>query len=183
MTKIIPLVFCAVLFGGCATTKIINPGREDPKVTRQLGYRDFEEAADELLGKILESGALTKPDGGRYVMAVDRIYNRTTQSFDTDLLTKKIRATLLKSGKVVMTAAVSGTGAEDSLVSGIGGQNMVEPELSLSGKIISQTPRISRSKQRIETYFQLSITDIKTGLVFWEDEKIIIKEGARGASW
>lgn len=177
------MAFCAVLAGGCATTTTRVDTSKDTGVTRQLGYKDFEEAADELLTKILESGALTKPDGGRYVMAVDRIHNRTTQSFDTDLLTKKIRATLLKSGKVVMTAAVSGTGAEDNLVSGIGGQNMVKPELSLSGKIISQAPRISGSKQRIETFFQLSITDIKTGLIFWEDEKIIIKEGARGASW
>ena len=55
----------------------------------------------------------------------------------------------------------------------------IAPELSLSGKIIERNLKISSSKQRIEYIFQLSLTDINTGLAFWEGEETIGKIGAR----
>ena len=81
--------------------------------------------------------------------------------------------------------AVSGSGAEDNManmVRDLADEDMggpLLPELSLSGKIESQKKKISSYKQRIEYIFQLSITDVKTGLAFWEGEKEIVKIGKR----
>ena len=55
----------------------------------------------------------------------------------------------------------------------------IAPEMSLSGKIVERDMKISSSKKRIEYIFQLSLTDIKTGLAFWEGEKTIGKIGKR----
>ena len=55
----------------------------------------------------------------------------------------------------------------------------IAPELSLTGKIIERNLKITSSKQRIEYIFQLSLTDINTGLAFWEGEETIGKIGKR----
>ena len=58
--------------------------------------------------------------------------------------------------------------------------NLVSPDYSLSGKIIQNNARAGRIKQS-EFAFQLSLTDLKTGLAIWEEEKLIVKQGARAA--
>ncbi|PLY16372.1 MAG: penicillin-binding protein activator LpoB, partial [Sulfurimonas sp.] len=119
---------------------------------------------------------------------------------DTDQLIKKIRVGLLQSGKVVVTTAVGVSGAEDPMsmqtreelrgnvefdqktVAGKG--EMIAPDLSLSGKILQRNIRVDSKTQRVEYYFQLSLTDIKTGLAFWEDERIVAKRGSnKSVAW
>ena len=53
---------------------------------------------------------------------------------------------------------------------------MVAPELSLSGKIIGRTNRVG-DKQQVDYYFQLTATNIETGLAYWEFEEVIAKIG------
>ncbi|MBQ6914094.1 MAG: penicillin-binding protein activator LpoB, partial [Kiritimatiellae bacterium] len=140
------------------------------------------------------SGAVDKPGGGRYVLAIGRVANRTKQDIDVDQLIKKIRVSLLNSKKVVVTTAVGASGAEDNMsraVRDLADDEMfnaatvaqqgtaIAPEMSLSGKIVERDMKISSSKKRIEYIFQLSLTDIKTGLAFWEGEKTIGKIGKR----
>jgi len=61
---------------------------------------------------------------------------------------------------------------------------MIAPDLSLSGKIIQQNVKVSSSTQQVEYYFQLSLTDINTGLALWEGETIIGKRGSnKSVSW
>ena len=56
----------------------------------------------------------------------------------------------------------------------------ISPDLSLSGAIIQQKNRIGKSKrERIDYYFQMSITDIRTGLALWEGETEINKKDAK----
>lgn len=64
---------------------------------------------------MLASGAVNNPNGGRSIMVVSRITNDTMQRIDTDQLTKKIRVSLLRSGKVVTTTAVGLNGVEDEM--------------------------------------------------------------------
>ena len=60
---------------------------------------------------------------------------------------------------------------------------MVAPELSLSGKIIQRTNQIGK-KQQVDYYFQLTVTNIETGLAYWEFEQVIVKQGSnRSFSW
>jgi PBP1b-binding outer membrane lipoprotein LpoB len=61
---------------------------------------------------------------------------------------------------------------------------MIAPDMSLSGKIIQKNIRINRSEEQSEYYFQLSLTDINTGLALWEDESFVGKRGSGDSvSW
>ena len=191
----------AMLFSGCATETVnVDMNHDKGKAVMGLDYRDFQAAAQEMVDSMIASGALNKPGGGRYVLVISRIINDTMQHIDTDQLVKKIRVGLLRSGKVVVTTAISANGAEDQMsmqtrkdlrgnaefnqktVAGKG--NMIAPDLSLSGKIIQRNIRVDGSTQRAEYYFQMSLTDINTGLAFWEDERVIGKQGSnKSAAW
>ena len=133
-----------------------------------------------------------------WVMAISRIINDTTLNIDTDQLVKKIRIALLNSGRVITTTAVAAGGPEDALSaqvrdlaeSDLFNQDtvakqgtMVAPDLSLSGKIIQRTNRVG-GKQQVDYYFQLTATDIATGLAYWEFEEVIAKLGSnKSFSW
>lgn len=198
--QIIIISFISVLISGCAaTTQNIDMNNDRGQAVMGLDYRDFQKAAGESISSMLESGALNKPGGGRYVLAISRIINDTMQRIDTDQLIKKIRVELLQSGKVVVTTAVGATGAEDKMTmqarelrktdefkqSTVAGKGqMVAPELSLSGKIIQRNVRVTSSLQQTEYYFQLTLTDINTGLALWEGESVIGKRGSnKSVSW
>ncbi|QOY51305.1 penicillin-binding protein activator LpoB [Candidatus Sulfurimonas baltica] len=190
-----------LLFSGCATkTTNIDINNDKGDAVMGLDYRDFQGAAQDMIESLLASGAVNKPNGERYVLVVSRIINDTMQHIDTDQLVKKIRVGLLRSGKVVVTTAVGANGAEDTMamktrkelrgddefnqktVAGKG--SMIAPDLSLSGKILQRNISVDKSTQRVEYYFQMSLTDIKTGLAFWEDERIIGKRGSnKSVAW
>lgn len=189
-----------LLLSGCSTkTQNIDMTNDNGQAVMALDYRDFQQAASESVESMLKSGAVNKRDGGRYVLAISRIVNDTMQRIDTDLLTKKIRVDLLQSGRVVVTTAVGADGAEDKMAmqarelrnsdefdqSTVAKKGqMIAPELSLSGKIIQRNIRVDKKTQQVEYYFQLSLTDINTGLAFWEGETVIGKRGSsKSVAW
>jgi hypothetical protein len=197
----LPIVLCIsmLMLAGCATpTRYIDPAADDGPVTMTMDYRDFEKAATEAVDDMLASGAVSKPDGERYIMVVSRVTNDTMQRIDTDQLTKKIRVGLLRSGKVVTTTAVGLDGAEDEMSararelrdseefdqSGVQRKGTLRaPDLSLSGKIL-QRNHTAGKEQQVEYYIQLSLTDLVTGLATWEAETPIIKRGSNeSVSW
>jgi len=114
---LIGLVSAALLMGGCApkTENIDIHNDKDAEAVMGLDYRDFQAAAEDMVRSMIASGAVNKPGGGRYVLAVSRVVNDTMQHIDTDQLVKKIRVALLKSGKVMVTTAVGIDGAEDAM--------------------------------------------------------------------
>ncbi|HTN32497.1 MAG TPA: penicillin-binding protein activator LpoB [Marinobacter sp.] len=191
-------VTLAVLAGCAAPARYIDPAADDGAVAMTMDYRDFEKAATDAVEDMLASGAVNKPDGGRYIMVVSRITNDTMQRIDTDQLTKKIRVSLLRSGKVVTTTAVGLDGAEDEMnikarelrnsdefdQSGVQQKGTLQaPDLSLSGKIIQRNHKVGK-EQQVEYYIQLSLTDLKSGLALWENETPIIKRGPnKSVSW
>jgi len=194
------LILSIFLLSSCVTTtQNIDMNNDKEQAVMGLDYRDFQKAAGEAVTSLLQSGVLNKKDGSRYVLAISRIINDTMQRIDTDQLIKKIRVELLQSGKVVVTTAVGANGAEDEFAmrsrllrkSEEFNQNtvakkgqMIAPDLSLSGKIIQRNIRVDSGTQQVEYYFQLTLTDINTGLAFWEGETVIGKRGSnRSVSW
>lgn len=194
----------ALLFTGCASssTGYVNNGatvKGAQPMTMGIDSTDFEKAASDAVESLLSSGALDRPGGGRYVVAMGKVINDTTQRVDTALLTKKIRISMLKSGKAVVTTAVAAGGAEDSMSHDVRdlredeefAQNtiakkgtLIAPDMSLSGKIIQRNMQTVDKKQLVEYYFQLTLTQLQTGLAFWEDEININKIGSnKSVSW
>ncbi|MDG5499716.1 penicillin-binding protein activator LpoB [Marinobacter sp. BGYM27] len=199
MKKTVIAVLCSTLLAACATpTRYVDPAADDGPVTMTMDYRDFERAADAAVQDLLTSGAVDNPSGERYIMVVSRITNDTMQRIDTDQLVKKIRVALLRSGKVITTTAVGLNGAEDAMnekarelrnsdefdQSGVQKKGTLKaPDLSLSGKIIQRNHKVE-DEQQVEYYFQLSMTDLTSGLAVWENETPIIKRGSNDAvSW
>ena len=200
VTSLVLAALVLFFLGGCAQkTENIDMANDNGQAVMGLDYRDFQQAASESVESMLQSGAVNKRDGGRYVLAVSRIVNDTMQRIDTDQLIKKIRVDLLRSGRVVVTTAVGADGPEDNMAfqarelrnSDEFNQDtvakkgqMIAPELSLSGKIIQRNVRVNKKTQQVEYYFQLTLTDINTGLAFWEGETVIGKRGSsKNVAW
>ena len=202
MKKLIPCALCLALCAGCTETRVIDLNDQKEVSTMQnvmeLEYRDWTNTAEKMTDSMIASGALsttTKP-----VIAVSNIINDTQQRFDTDILTKKIRTTLLKSGKAQIATNYSG---EDTTANAVRNQrnndeynastisgkgNLIAPNMSLSGKMIQRNMKLqsgwfSANDTRVEYYLQLTLTDLKTGLSVWEDEQPIIKEGDHAPTW
>ncbi len=193
-----PAIGLAVLLlVSCKTTPVyVDTDRPPPQpgeaTTLGLDYRDFEYAAEQAVDSFLSSPLSFKPGSTQpWVMAISRMVNDTTLNLDTDQLVKKIRIDLLNSGRVMVTTAVGLEGPEDPLSaktrelqdSELFDQDtvaedgtMIAPELSLSGKIIQRTNTVD-GKQQVDYYFQLTTTNIETGLAYWEFEQVIVKQG------
>ncbi len=187
-----------VLAAGCAQeTTNIDVMHDDGKAVMALDYRDFDQAASKMIQSMLGSGALKKQDGGRYVVATGRIINDTTQRIDTDQLMVKIETEILNSGQAVMTSAI-GSGSDELLHDArelrdseefdpgttAKRQTLIAPELTISGKIFQRNIRYDRNTQQVEYYFQLKLSNVTSGLRFWQDETLIGKRGSnRSVSW
>ena len=200
-TRILTTIMFFVLITGCAPeTAYIDTMHDTGKPVMALDYRDFDQAASEMVQSMLGSGALKKKDGSRYVMATARIVNDTMQRIDTDQLMAKIEQELLNSGQVVMTSAVGSK--TDQLIydtrdlkdSDVGDEfnkdtvaakgQLIAPELSVSGKIFQRNIRYDNNRQQVEYYFQLQVTDLTTGLRFWQNETLIGKRGSnKSVAW
>jgi uncharacterized protein (TIGR02722 family) len=184
LAAVIPLIGA-----GCATNAhyVQTGGSENIVNVGQINIQDYIQAANDMTGKLLASGALDRVATPPAVLAISRIVNNTGQQIDTDLLTKKIRIAVLDSGKAMTTTTMGlGGTAEDPMAQGLQQENEFKndtkttrtPDFTLSGKIIQLAVRAGGTTQ--STYsFQLSLTDSKTGLAVWEGEKEITKQGTR----
>ena len=204
-TKALVIITLAgLLIAGCGEPETVNIDvvNDEGKPVMALDYRDFNQAASEMVQSMISSGALKKPGGGRYVVTTAKITNDTMQRIDTDQLMMKIEQELMNSGQVVMTAAVGGKGAPDEMIYEMrdirdsevgeefqedtlaGKKTLIAPELSISGKIIQRNIRYDSRRQQVEYYFQLRVTDLTTGLAYWQNETLIGKRGSnRSVSW
>ena len=188
------LLGAVAALAGCAApqaTQIIGPRTDRSGYGMGLDSRDFSAAAQAATQKLLASGALDHPGGGRYVIAISRVTNDTMQRIDTDQLIKKIRVAVLNSGKAVITTSISADGAEDEMSARVRelrasheysqrniarAHEMQAPDLSLSGKILQSDNTVDHG-QRVDYAFQLSLTDLRSGLAVWEDEEPLSKLG------
>ena len=192
------LLGLTVMLVGCnPKTYNVDTENDTGKAVMALDYRDFEKAAGEVVQSLFQSGILSKDDGSRYVVATGRIVNDTLLHIDTDRLMAKVEEEIMNSGLVVMTSAVGGKGASDEMVFGTrdladgdradefnaetmpGKGQIVLPELSLSGKIGQSNLRYDSRTQQVEYYVQLQLTEIASGLRFWQKEVNLVKRGSK----
>jgi len=201
MKKIIPMAACLALCA-CGGTSVVDLQDTAEVAAMQhvmeLEYRDWTNTAEKMTKSMLESGALNTKQ--KPVIAIGNIVNDTQQRFDTDILTKKIRTTLLKSGKAQIATNYTGEDTNADNVrklrdnieyaqTTIANKGMlVAPNMSLSGKLLQRNLKLesgilSSVDTRVEYYLQLTLTDLNTGLSVWEDEQPIIKEGKDAPTW
>jgi penicillin-binding protein activator len=176
----------ALMFTACGTNQATYVEAGGPRTAAsldQVNIQDFASAADTMVNSLIESVINTgqlKPGvpGDRAVLGISRIVNSTSHQFDTDMLVKKIRVALLKTGKVITTTTQGLGGPEDPLAANLQAQSnqpVRQPDYTLSGKILEQYTRVDNLRQSAYI-FQLSLTG-HDGLALWEDEKTIVKQG------
>lgn len=191
MKKLILILAAAVIAAGCATkTTYINKDNDPGHPVLSLDYRDFDTAIEEIVQSLLDSGTLKKEDGSRYVVTTGEILNDTTQQIDTRQLMSSVEERLVASGQVDMTSAI-GSAADDMVDASralrdseefredtvIPKHQLIAPELSFSGKIFQRTISYDRKTKQVEYYIELIVTDLKTGLRFWQKQVQILKRG------
>lgn len=181
-----------VFLAGCGTPATYT----DPTNTKtavvslnKINVQDWDNAANEMIQSLLGSQILDRAPVQPAVLAIDRVVNKTSDAnLDTDMLEKKIRIALNRSGKV-QTTTTYGRNAESRMAQDIqtkqdflGGNGPTDrsPNYTLSGKIIEDVARDGSTRQ-VTYVFQLSLTDVRSGNAVWEDEKKIQKTGTRAA--
>lgn len=195
-------ILISIIFVGCSTkTQYIELDKSKEYTTTGLDYHDISNAAEQSVKSLLSSGYAKRLNSSEpKVLAISDVMNDTMQIIDTEQLTRKITRDLRNSGKFILTLALSGSGASrDSMIDTSRGirddaefnqyttieqGELIAPELSLSGKIVQKNTRVSTSEQRIDYYFLLTLVDLKSGLVLWDDEVNIIKLGSnKSVAW
>lgn len=183
-----------VAITGCSTKAkyVDSTGPRTLVTVDAINIQDYAAAADTMIDSLITSvingGRLKSANGEPAILGISRIINNTSQHVDTDLLTKKIRVALNKTGRVVTTTTYGlGGQGEDPLAQQIlKDREKVEnkpltrlPDYSLSGKLIEQRVR-SGNTQQASYVFQLTLTS-QDGLAVWEEEKTITKQARRSA--
>lgn len=185
---------------GCGGVQYVDNVDSREYSSMGIDYHDLEAAASDNIQSLLESGyvkglaGLDKPK----VLAISDVVNDTMQHFSTEELTRKITRDMRNSGKFILTMAFAGSGgSKDKMISDVRKARdneevnqygvpekgtIIAPELSLSGKIIQRNTKV-KSKQRVDYFFLLTLTDLKSGLVVWDNEVNIIKLGSKKSAW
>jgi len=192
MKDLFVLLAVSLLLTGCGATKTVYVDKAadkgDPVLS--LDYRDFDTAIKEMVVSLLESGVLKKDDGGKYVMVTGHIMNDTTQNIDTRQLMSSVEEQLINSGQVRITSAIGDSwdemvyttrdqreGGEFKQETLPGKSALIAPELSFSGQVFERVVHYDKKTKQVEYYIELFITEIQTGLRFWQKQVQILKRG------
>jgi uncharacterized protein (TIGR02722 family) len=184
----------ALLLAGCATQTHYVPQGSSRLVTSvgKINIQDFEQAADEMVKSLidnfisagkLQSGVPNEPA----LLAISRIVNSTGEQLETDLLTKKIRIALNRTGLVQTSTTIHSGNPEDPIAADQqkareffeDKKHIRLPDYTLSGRIIQLRDRAGNIRQS-SFVFQLSLTSNK-GVAVWEEQKTITKQGRQPA--
>lgn len=194
--RIKTLITTAILVtavSGCASQPhYVNTENDRGPITMSLDYRDFQMAADAAIEQMLVAPMFNRPEGGRVILAIGRVSNRTMQHIDTDRMVKKIRVALNQSGKAAVSTVI-GHGGPESAAASLNDTmresdnfnqdtvarkgNFIGAEYELTGKFLQKNSRAGKNHQQVDYTFQLALTHLETGIAVYEYEKDIIKRG------
>lgn len=189
-----------LVFSACNNgPEYVDAGDSRAYASMGLDYHDIESVAEKSIASLLSSGyvrGIKQPK----VLVISDIINDTMQHIDVEQLSRKITRDMRNSGKFKLSLAISGSGASgDKMIDSIRAKTRGNEEfdqysviekgqlkgaqLSLSGKIWQKNVKVS-GKQRTDYFFLLTLTDLATGEVVWDDEANIIKVGSnKSVSW
>lgn len=183
-------IFMGLAVIGCGgKVEYVQPQDSAQYTSAGIDYHDIEVAVNKSVQSLLNSEYVLGLDKKK-VLAISDVVNDTMQSVDIQDLTTKITRAMRKSGKFELTTAISGSGGiTDNMIQRSRNLRdndefnqytttekgtLLAPTLSLSGKIVQHNTKVG-NKQRIDYSFLLILTDIKTGVVKWDESTHIIK--------
>ena len=189
----IPLAL-SIGLAGCQKAEYVDPKGNDLIVNAdRMNIQDWNLLADQVVQSMVNSGVLARLPNQPAGILLNPVINTTTQQFDTDGIMKKIRISLLNTGRceVIMTAGPGGR-AEDKIAQDAqalkdfqsGRDNQVNPnnvpDATLTAKLIEDRARSGGTRQ-VAYVLQMSLTNTTTGRAVWEGEASVIKQGQRSS--
>lgn len=189
------IAMASLLINGCQTGQVsyVDSSGQGLTTVEQINFHDYNAAGIALVQSMLASGRLDRTDGTPFIVMLSRIENRTSQHIDTALLTQNIRIALSQSGKAAFTTAIGAGGPEDAATMQVrelrqsqefnqgtiaAAGTAIAPDLSIAGRIIQQMTYAGNQRQAAYT-FQLTLTDLRTGIAIWEGQDQIVKAATR----
>jgi penicillin-binding protein activator len=189
VSAVLPLALAA-----CQKAQYVDPKGNDLVVNAdRMNIQDWNLLADQVVESMVNSGVLARLPNQPAGVLLNPVINTTTQQFDTDGIMKKIRISLLNTGRceVIMTAGPGGR-AEDKIAKDTqdlkdfqsGSDNVVNPnnvpDATLTAKLLEDRAR-SGSTRQVAYVLQMSLTNTTTGRAVWEGEASVIKQGQRSS--
>ncbi|GAB0172872.1 MAG: penicillin-binding protein activator LpoB [Helicobacter trogontum] len=189
-TKAVVMGITAIGIIGCGG-KVSYVDTQDSAEYTSVGidYHDIEAAVHKSVQSLLNSEYVLGLEN-KQVLAISDVINDTMQQVDVRELTGKVARAMRKSGKFQLTNAISGSGGTtDNMIYNTRNLRendefnqytttekgtLIAPNLSLSGVIVQRNTRVGK-KQRVDYSFTLTLTNIKTGMVEWDENTHIIK--------
>ncbi len=169
----------AAIFAACSSDKasyVKSGGPQSVITTKKINIADWNNAASALVNDMLASGCLEKFKQP-VRMKVSRIINRTSESIDTDMLTKQICIVLNNSGKAIAVSDDKATKELADYQAFMAGTKTPVPAITMTGKIIED--RDDNEDVREVTYiFMLDINS--GGAAIWSGQKQISKQSPKG---
>ncbi len=200
MSKVIVALVGIVFFSACNNgPEYVDSADSRSYASMGLDYHDIESVVEKSVDSLLSSGYVQNIKQPK-VLVISDIINDTMQNVDVEQLSRKITRNMRNSGKFKLSLAISGTGtSSDKMIDSVRKQTRGNEEfnqysviekgqlqgagLSLSGKIWQKNVKVN-GKQRTDYFFLLTLVDLATGEVVWDDEANIIKVGSnKSVSW
>ncbi|WP_306605720.1 penicillin-binding protein activator LpoB [Azonexus sp.] len=195
--KILVASLVAMLLSGCVTTGSPTTGGDvtyaDPKavetVTTDLGSTDIQVIAEKMTGSLIQHPVIQEVIRKRQLLMASPVKNKTSEYFDTRLITDTVLTQLQKNGirytiesedmqnQVDELRRQNQSGLYDKSKSVKMGK-MQGAKYRLDGSISSIVKKGSSIK---DVYYKMNLRliEIETGIVEWSDEKDIRKQTKR----
>lgn len=190
---IVSAALAALSLTGCKDPVRYEDSEGSATITNldKINIQDFAKAAESLTTSFINSEAFgdivaeKKATGKKPVVAISSVRNDTASQFDTDILTQKIYASVIRTGKVVISSTMGG--AKDNLTRELqqqgdfaAGRDTLPktPEYTLTGKILEDKAQAGSTKQT-SYIFNLSVNETSSGNMVWAEQKIITKMGEK----
>lgn len=189
--KVIATSCVALSIVGCGGGKVsyVDTQNSAEYTSTGIDYHDIEAAVHKSVQSLLNSDYVMDLEK-KQVLAISDVVNDTMQQVDVKGLTSKVARAMRNSGKFQLTNAISGSGGStdkmiyksrdlrendefDQYTTAEKG-TLIAPNLSLSGVIVQKNTRVGK-KQRVDYSFTLTLTNLKTGMVEWDENTHIIK--------
>ncbi|MCI6218121.1 MAG: penicillin-binding protein activator LpoB [Helicobacter sp.] len=183
-------------FSACSKPKYVDITDSKSYTSMGLDYHDIESVVQKSVQSLLDTPYVRNIKQPK-VLVISDIVNDTMQLVDVEQLSRKITRDMRNSGKFKLSLALAGTGAkQDKMVDRIRDATRDNDEydqysviekgriqgaqLSLSGKIWQKNVKVGK-KQRTDYFFLLTLLNLETGEVIWDDETNIIKVGSNSS--
>ncbi|CBG40474.1 penicillin-binding protein activator LpoB [Helicobacter mustelae] len=193
-TKIFGTLIFALAFmlAGCGP-KAMEVSPDSKFVTMGLDYENLKKVMQDMIESLMQDPYVQKiKTSNPRVVAISDIINDTTQKIDVESLSRELTRAMRKSGKFKLTMAMARGGASmDGMIQDVRNMRnnkefnqyttteegtLVAPTLSLSGRIGQSVHRMGETK-KVDYYILLTLTDIKTGVVIWDNQQEVSKMG------